>query len=118
MVLAGIECSPKIRDFRANGIPVGERIDFFRHAQSSVLTGLFGFVLDILQIYKKKKEEPRLKSEVLAGDPSGIRTPDTLIKSSENQIPVVFIKNPLRLNKPFNYAALKYTFNILSSNRS
>ena len=52
------------------------------------------------------------------GDPSGIRTPDTLIKSSENQIPVVFIKSPLRLNKPFNYAALKYTFNILSSNRS
>ena len=28
-----------------------------------------------------KKEEPRLKSEALAGDPSGIRTPDTLIKS-------------------------------------
>ena len=23
------ECSPKIRDFRANGIPVGERVDFF-----------------------------------------------------------------------------------------
>ena len=23
------ECSPKIRDFRANGIPVQERVDFF-----------------------------------------------------------------------------------------
>ena len=23
------ECSPKIRDFRASGIPVGERVDFF-----------------------------------------------------------------------------------------
>ena len=29
VVLAGIECSPKIFDFRANGIPVGERVDFF-----------------------------------------------------------------------------------------
>ena len=29
MVLAGIECSPKISDFRANGIPVQERVDFF-----------------------------------------------------------------------------------------
>ncbi len=29
MVLAGIECSPKISDFRANGIPIGERVDFF-----------------------------------------------------------------------------------------
>ncbi len=29
MVLAGIERSPKIRDFRASGIPVGERVDFF-----------------------------------------------------------------------------------------
>ena len=23
------ECSPKIRDFRASGIPVGDRVDFF-----------------------------------------------------------------------------------------
>ena len=29
MVLAGIECSPKIFDFRASGIPVQERVDFF-----------------------------------------------------------------------------------------
>ena len=29
VVLAGIECSPKISDFRANGIPIGERVDFF-----------------------------------------------------------------------------------------
>ena len=29
MVPTGIECSPKISDFRANGIPVGERVDFF-----------------------------------------------------------------------------------------
>ena len=29
VVLAGIERSPKIRDFRASGIPVGERLDFF-----------------------------------------------------------------------------------------
>ena len=28
VVLAGIECSPKVRDFRASGIPVGERVDF------------------------------------------------------------------------------------------
>ena len=29
VVLAGIECSPKIRNFRASGIPVQERVDFF-----------------------------------------------------------------------------------------
>ena len=29
VVLAGIECSPKISDFRANGISVQERVDFF-----------------------------------------------------------------------------------------
>ena len=29
VVLAGIEHSPKIHDFRASGIPVGERVDFF-----------------------------------------------------------------------------------------
>ena len=29
VVLAGIECSPKIRDFRANAIPAGECVDFF-----------------------------------------------------------------------------------------
>ena len=29
MVPTGIERSPKIFDFRANGIPVGERVDFF-----------------------------------------------------------------------------------------
>ena len=29
VVLAGIECSPKIFDFRASGIPVRERVDFF-----------------------------------------------------------------------------------------
>ena len=28
VVLAGIECSPKISDFRANGIPVQESVDF------------------------------------------------------------------------------------------
>ena len=27
--MAGIECSPKIFDFRANGIPTGESVDFF-----------------------------------------------------------------------------------------
>ena len=27
--MAGIECSPKIFDFRASGIPVQERVDFF-----------------------------------------------------------------------------------------
>ena len=27
--MAGIECSPKIFDFRANGIPVQESVDFF-----------------------------------------------------------------------------------------
>ena len=35
VVLAGIECSPKISDFRANGIPVGERVDFFDTLKSA-----------------------------------------------------------------------------------
>ena len=29
VVPTGIECIPKISDFRANGIPVGERVGFF-----------------------------------------------------------------------------------------
>ena len=44
VVLAGIECSPKIHDFRANGIPVQEHVDFvdtlrgadFRHPASFI----------------------------------------------------------------------------------
>ena len=32
------ECVPKIRNFRANGIPVGERGDFFRHAHRRIIT--------------------------------------------------------------------------------
>ena len=35
VVLAGIECSPKISDFRANGIPVWERVDFFDTLKSA-----------------------------------------------------------------------------------
>ena len=44
------------------------------------------------------------------GDPSGIRTPDTLIKSFENSIPASFIKTTLRLYKSFNYAVLECDF--------
>ena len=36
VVLAGIECSPKIFDFRANGIPVQERVDFFDTLKAAV----------------------------------------------------------------------------------
>ena len=32
------ECGPKLRNFRANGIPVGERGDFFRHAHQRIIT--------------------------------------------------------------------------------
>ena len=35
VVLAGIECSPKIFDFRASGIPVQERVDFFDTLKSA-----------------------------------------------------------------------------------
>ena len=41
VVLAGIECSPKISDFRANGIPVQESVDFFDTLKSPALSGLF-----------------------------------------------------------------------------
>ena len=49
MVLAGIECSPKIFDFRANGIPTGESVDFFdtltvRSAPDGFLTYIILFV--------------------------------------------------------------------------
>ena len=37
VVLAGIECSPKISDFRANGIPVGERVDFSTRSGGAVI---------------------------------------------------------------------------------
>ena len=37
VVLAGIECSLKICDFQANGIPDQERVDFFRHAQMHIV---------------------------------------------------------------------------------
>ena len=35
VVLAGIECSPKIFDFRASGIPAQERGDFSTRSQRS-----------------------------------------------------------------------------------
>ena len=41
VVLAGIECSPKISDFRANGIPVGERVDFFDTLTGAAIQPLF-----------------------------------------------------------------------------
>ena len=38
MVLAGIERSPKIFDFRASGIPVQKRVDFFdTHKRQDIL---------------------------------------------------------------------------------
>lgn len=41
VVLAGIECSPKIFDFRASGIPVQERVDFF----DTLTAGIFRLLL-------------------------------------------------------------------------
>ena len=47
VVLAGIECSPKIFDFRANGILVQESVDFFDtlNPDKSVYTILSGLFL-------------------------------------------------------------------------
>ena len=45
MVLAGIECSPKIFDFRASGIPDQERVDFFDTLKHLRLQVLFSCVL-------------------------------------------------------------------------
>ena len=42
MVLAGIECSPKIFDFRASGIPVQERGDLFDTLKKAVTVNLMG----------------------------------------------------------------------------
>ena len=41
VVLAGIECSPKIFDFRANGIPDQERVDFFDTLKAVLSKGRF-----------------------------------------------------------------------------
>ena len=49
VVLAGIECSPKISDFRANGIPVQERVDFFDTLESPLCGGFF--VNKILKVF-------------------------------------------------------------------
>ncbi len=43
------ECSPKIRDFRANGILVGERVDFF--ATLTVYDRAFLVIIIILNYY-------------------------------------------------------------------
>ncbi len=43
------ECSPKIRDFRANGILVGERVDFF--AALTVYDRAFRAIIIILNYY-------------------------------------------------------------------
>ena len=54
MVLAGIECSPKIFDFRASGIPVQERVDFLdtlKHIKTlffGILIKLFHKLSDLL----------------------------------------------------------------------
>ena len=42
VVLAGIECSPKIFDFRASGIPVQERGDLFDTLKKAVTGNLAG----------------------------------------------------------------------------
>ena len=56
VVLAGIECSPKIFNFRANGILVQERVDFF-----DTLTALMfqsGFVIKICGQPSSSKTSP------------------------------------------------------------
>ncbi len=53
VVLAGIECSPKIKDFRASGIPVQERGDFVDTLKCrTVWCGIFQheLIMLILQI--------------------------------------------------------------------
>ena len=54
VVLAGIECSPKIRDFRANGIPVQECVDFFDTLNRVGLS---------MMCYKNQKTSPKDKKE-------------------------------------------------------
>ena len=54
-----------------------------------------------------KKEETLLNKGFLLGDPSGIRTPDTLIKSFAIQILLSYFYFPLKPDKPFIYAVSK-----------
>ena len=57
MVLAGIECSPKIFDFRASGIPVQERVDFFDTFQAPLWRG-FKYMVKITEgsrVFKYKE---------------------------------------------------------------
>ena len=50
VVLAGIECSPKIFDFRASGIHVQERVDFFDTLQHTQKSMLFFVLLDFKRL--------------------------------------------------------------------
>ena len=43
--MAGVECSPKIFDFRANGIPTGESVDFFDTLKPAVKAGFKMFIV-------------------------------------------------------------------------
>ena len=49
--MAGIECSPKIFDFRANGIPVQESVDFFDTLKQILL--FLCFNTEIKTVYSK-----------------------------------------------------------------
>ena len=51
MVLAGIERSPKIFDFRASGIPVQKRVDFFDTLKRQGL-GLAVFVQSVILLVR------------------------------------------------------------------
>ena len=56
VALAGIECSPKIFDFRANGIPVGERVDFFDTLKRGPYGPLF-YVQKYLLLFAEREVE-------------------------------------------------------------
>ena len=57
VVLAGIECSPKISDFRAIGIPVGERVDFFDTLTAAKNSRLF-LSLAVIRLFRQRIRKP------------------------------------------------------------
>ena len=51
VVLAGIECSPKIRDFRANGIPVQDRVVFFDTLRAPNFGAFLMLIINLLRLW-------------------------------------------------------------------
>ena len=70
VVLAGIECSPKISDFRANGIPVQERVDFFDTLRDGYIAASF-FIPSAPREKIRNTKKERIAARLTPVSPAG-----------------------------------------------